>query len=266
MATIKGTHAPGSTIVVTGASAGIGEATALLALRSGHRVAALSRTPPVRPTEDWSAAVETGLLRFIQCDVRHEEDVVSAFHTVSDVFTDVTGVVCNAGIDTGAPSHELSLEKWNEVIATNLTGAFLTCREAIRLFRRAGRAGSIVCMTSPWSFVAPRAGAAAAYASSKGGVSSLVRALAVEYAGTGIRVNAVTPGATETKLMWANVEPGAIDATRAQIKREVPMGRLAEPIEPAHAALWLISDAAGYITGANLNCDGGVLAAGVLTV
>ncbi|MDQ7905107.1 SDR family oxidoreductase [Phytohabitans sp. ZYX-F-186] len=174
--------------------------------------------------------------------------------------------MCSAGIEAGTPTHELTLEMWNNVIATNLTGTFLACREAIKAFRRAKRPGSIVCISSPWSFVAPRRGAAAAYASSKGGISSFVRALAVEYASAGIRVNAVTPGATETPLMWANVTGDQIEAVRTQIEREVPVGRLASAAEPAAAILWLLSSAAGYVTGANLTCDGGALATGVLTV
>ncbi|GAA1000302.1 hypothetical protein GCM10009555_103020 [Acrocarpospora macrocephala] len=255
-----------SVVVITGASSGIGQAAAILALRGGARVAALGLAPPSAPTGEWSAAEEAGDLLFAECDVRVEGDVEAAFARASAALGPVTGAICSAGIDTGAPSHELSMETWHKVVETNLTGTFLTCRAAIRSFRESGHPGAIVCISSPWSFVAPRVGGAAAYAASKGGVSSLVRALSVEYAGAGIRVNAVTPGATETELMWANVAPEDLASTRVKINEEVPFGRLADPEEPARAALWLLGPEAGYITGANLTCDGGVLAAGVLTV
>jgi NAD(P)-dependent dehydrogenase (short-subunit alcohol dehydrogenase family) len=110
------------------------------------------------------------------------------------------------------------------------------------------------------------AGAAGAYSASKGGISALVRCMAVDYAKYGIRVNAVVPGATETRLMWANVEPSAMPEMRRRICEEVPLGRLASPEEPARAVVWLLSDESSYVTGSHLVCDGGILAKACISV
>jgi NAD(P)-dependent dehydrogenase (short-subunit alcohol dehydrogenase family) len=158
---------------------------------------------------------------------------------------------------------ELEAATWDEVLAVNLRGGFLTCRAAVRQMRPAG--GSIVCVSSPFALVATSAGVGA-YSASKGGLSALVRALAVECAPDGIRVNALLPGPTETSLMWAGVEAREVEQMRETLAREVPLGRLADPAEPARAALWLLSDAASYVTGSQLVCDGGVLAKASVSV
>jgi len=125
--------------------------------------------------------------------------------------------------------------------------------------------GSIVCVSSPLAVVATPGGSGA-YSASKGGVSALVRSLAVDYARRGIRVNALLPGPTETDLMWATVSAEEIDSTRELVAGEVPLGRLATPEEVARAAIWLLSDEASYVTGAQLPCDGGVLAKASISV
>jgi NAD(P)-dependent dehydrogenase (short-subunit alcohol dehydrogenase family) len=121
----------------------------------------------------------------------------------------------------------------------------------------AGATGSVVCTSSPSAFVGFAGGGNAAYAASKGGISALVRSLALDYAAHGIRVNAVVPGATDTPLLTAG-------APREQIleraRKEIPLGRLGEPAEVAEAVVWLWSDAAGYVTGSHLVVDGGLMA------
>ena len=126
------------------------------------------------------------------------------------------------------------------------------------------RAGSIVCFSSPLGLVATPA--SGAYSASKAGILALVRSLAVDHARDGIRVNAVLPGPTETKLMWANVPDDEVDTMRDVIRGEVPLGRLAEPEEVARVAVWLLSDDASYITGAQIACDGGILARAAVSV
>ncbi len=174
------------------------------------------------------------------------------------------GAVCCAGLDRGGPSHELTVETWDLVLATNLRGTFLTCQAVIRQLLAAGQPGSIVCLSSVLASVATPGGSAA-YCASKGGVASLVRSLAIEYAAAGIRVNALAPGATETPLMWAPVPAGEVDEMRRVVESEVPMGRLADPDEQAKAAHWLLSDDAAYVTGSELRVDGGVVARAVLS-
>ena len=153
----------------------------------------------------------------------------------------------------------------SRVLNTNLRGTFLTCRSVIRHQLEAGKPGALVCISSVLASVATPGGSAA-YCASKGGVASLVRSLAVEYADRGIRINALAPGATETPLMWAPVKPEDMAQMRAQVNGEIPLGRLADPEEQGSAALWLLSDEARYVTGSELAVDGGVLARASLSV
>ena len=244
-------------IAVTGAAAGIGAAVAHLAGAAGARVALLDLDGP--GAERGAAALEAAgaAALAIACDVRDEEQVDRAFDRVAAELGTVRGVVACAGIDRGGPLADLDAATWDDVIAVNLRGAFLTCRAAVRQMRGGG--GSIVCVSSPFALAAAPSGIGA-YSASKGGVSALARALAVEYAADGIRVNALLPGPTDTALMWAGVDERDVAAMRAAVAREVPLGRLADPLEPARAAIWLLSDAASYVTGSQLACDGGVLA------
>jgi NAD(P)-dependent dehydrogenase (short-subunit alcohol dehydrogenase family) len=252
-------------VVVTGAGSGIGAATARLAAARGYAVALLDRDEATVQdaartlTNDGAAAIG------LACDVADERAVDDAFATAAARLGPLHGVVASAGIDRGGLLHELDAARWDEVIAVNLRGAFLTCRAALRQLVDAGTGGSIVCVSSPFALVAAPGGMGA-YSASKGGTSALVRALAVDYGSHGIRVNAILPGPTETPLMWANVPAQDRETVRATVRREVPLGRLAEPDEPARAALWLLSGEAAYVTGAQLVCDGGVLAKASVSV
>ena len=248
-------------VLITGGGSGIGRALAVLCARNGARIAILDR--------DTEGAVETGRrcaeagarnVIAVPVDVSKEERVVAAFGRVEERLGVPTAVFAGAGIDRGGPAHELAFETWRAVIAANLDGVFLTVKHAIAALVRAGLPGSIVCASSPAASVGFAAGGAEAYSASKGGISSLVRCLAVDYARRGIRVNAIVPGATETPMMWANAAEADIPRLREGICAEVPLGRLAEPEEPARAALWLFSDEASYVTGSHLVCDGGILA------
>jgi NAD(P)-dependent dehydrogenase (short-subunit alcohol dehydrogenase family) len=201
----------------------------------------------------------------VVCDVTLQQSVVSAFESAEEQLGPLTGLFTSAGIDRNGFAHELPIEVWEAVIATNLTGTFLACQQALHSLLQSGRRGSLVCCSSPASFVGFSAGAASAYSASKGGVSSLIRTLAVDYAKYGIRVNAVVPGATETPLMWATVPEDQRPELREAVCREIPLGRLAQPEEPAEAVLWLLSEQSGYVTGSHLVCDGGTLAKGSIS-
>jgi NAD(P)-dependent dehydrogenase (short-subunit alcohol dehydrogenase family) len=198
----------------------------------------------------------------LECDVTDEASVEQCFATATERLGVPRSIVTSAGIDRGGAAHELEVGAWDSLIAVNLRGAFLTCRAALGGLLDGG--GAIVCISSP--FAVASAPGTAGYSASKGGLSALVRSMAVDYGGHGIRVNAVLPGPTETELMWANVAEGDRAAVRATIEREVPLGRLADPDEPARAALWLLSPAASYVTGSELACDGGVLAKSSVSV
>lgn len=255
------------TIVVTGGGGGIGRAVVLLCAARGDRVAVLDKDAAsagktAQDALERGAAGALGLL----CDVRVEEQVEKAFEALSNELGTPYGLFANAAIDTGGYVHELPTETWRLVLDTNLTGVFLTCKHGLRKMLEANAPGSIVCTSSPTGFVALSAGAVGAYSATKGGISSLVRCMAIDYARYGIRVNAVVPGATETRLMWSNVSPEDIPRMRAAVSAEIPLGRLAEPEDPAKAVIWLLSDESSYVTGSHLICDGGILAKASISV
>jgi NAD(P)-dependent dehydrogenase (short-subunit alcohol dehydrogenase family) len=245
----------GKVVVVTGGASGIGRAAALLAHGRGAKIVILDRDA----SGALAAARETQGLG-IPCDVSKEDEVRRVFREIERQAGPPSGVIAAAGIDRGGSIGELDAGTWRSVLATNLDGAFFTAKEAIASMRRHGIAGSVVLVSSPGAFVAFAAGGASAYSASKGGVSALTRCLALECAPDGIRVNALVPGASETALMWASVPAAEIPSMRQKIEREIPLGRLANPDEPARAALWLLSAESSYVTGSHLVCDGGVLA------
>jgi NAD(P)-dependent dehydrogenase (short-subunit alcohol dehydrogenase family) len=248
-------------LIITGGAQGIGFAVASRAVAAGVAVALLDSDK--RELDRAVTELEGEHTLAVACDVSNERSINDAFAKVVGEWGPPGGVVASAGIERIGRIDEIDAELWDEVIRVNLRGVFLTCRAALWAMVPAG-AGSIVCVSSPSSRVAiPGAGA---YGASKAGVSALVRVLALDHARDGVRVNAIIPGATETRLMWGNVAPGDQDQVRAQLAQQIPAGRLAEPSEPAEAILWLLSEAASYVTGAELVCDGGLLARASISV
>jgi len=255
------------TIVVTGGADGIGRAVALLCAARGDKVAVLDKN--IEAAEATAAeALKRGAKSAVSllCDVASEQQVEKAFEIVCDKMGAPYGLFTSAGIDLGGLVHELPVATWREVLETNLNGTFLACKHAIRKMREADVPGSIVCASSPTGFVALAAGGTGAYSATKGGISALVRCMAIDYARYGIRVNAVVPGATETRLMWNSVPAEDIPRMRGVLSKEIPLGRLAQPEEPARAVVWLLSDDSSYVTGSHLTCDGGILAKASISV
>jgi NAD(P)-dependent dehydrogenase (short-subunit alcohol dehydrogenase family) len=252
---------PGA-VVVTGGGAGIGRATVLRCARRGAPVAVLDlRAEPAQEVAAQAHAEGAPTTAALQCDVRDEASVATAIRAASERLGPLRGLVTSAGIDRGGLVHELSLQRWREVLDTNLTGTFLCCKHVLAAMVEHGRGGSIVCLSSPWA-ERSTPGGASAYCASKGGVSALVRSLALDYAPHGIRVNAMLPGATETELMWANVPPDDLPAMRERTGGQVALGRLAEPPEIAAAITWMLSEEAAYMTGSQMVVDGGLMARG----
>jgi NAD(P)-dependent dehydrogenase (short-subunit alcohol dehydrogenase family) len=256
------------TIAVTGGGAGIGRAVAMQCAARGDRVAVLDIDgAAARDAAAAALAAGAGARRSgMECDVSCEESVACAFELIATGLGPLYGAFANAGMDAGGFLHELPGEIM-EAGAGYQSDRHLSHLQVCPTTDSEGRdGGSIVCTSSPAASVAFAAGAAAAYSASKGGVSALVRCMAVDYAKYGIRVNGVVPGATETRLMWANVEPSAMPAMRQRICEEVPLGRLARPDEIARAVVWLLSDESSYVTGSHLVCDGGILAKASISV
>ncbi|OMI35326.1 SDR family NAD(P)-dependent oxidoreductase [Streptomyces sparsogenes] len=253
------------TILITGGGSGIGRATALEAARRGWAVGILDRdgesaeraAAEARRTgapRSWSAAP----------DVTDEQELVDAFGAASTALGPLDGVTASAGIEINAPLPQMPLDTWRRVLDVNLTGTFLTVRTAVQALRDTGRPGSIVCVSSPSAFVGFAGGSNSAYGASKGGVSAFVRAAAIDLAPHGIRVNAVVPGATDTPMLYFGLDGDELEAERARLRdaaaRQIPLGRMADPVEIARAAAWLLSDDASYVTGSHLVCDGGLMA------
>jgi NAD(P)-dependent dehydrogenase (short-subunit alcohol dehydrogenase family) len=253
------------TIIVTGAASGIGRVAALACAERGARVAVVDIDgDAAAAVADQAREVGASDALALTCDVGAEDDVEAAVAECAATLGTPTGLFANAGIEVNRPAHLMPLADWQRVLQVNLTGVFLSCRHTIRAMLAAGTPGSIVCTSSPSAFVGFAGGDNGAYGASKGGISALVRSLALDYARYGIRVNAVVPGATDTPLLFVGVPESERAQARQNLEREagrqIPLGRLADPREVANAVTWLLSDEASYVTGTHLFVDGGLTA------
>jgi NAD(P)-dependent dehydrogenase (short-subunit alcohol dehydrogenase family) len=243
----------GKMAFVTGAGGGIGGAIARRFAAEGAKVmcADVDRAAAERIAAEIGHA--GGTARAIGCDVAKSGEVRDAIEAASREFGGL-GVLVNtaASDDPVGDTVELDEAAWNRALAVNLTGVFLTCKYGIPKLRQAG-GGSIVIVASQLGQVAvPRR---PAYVTSKAALIQLARAMAVDHAKDGIRVNTVSPGATETSRLLRRY--GTIEAVRAALVPLHPMGRLGQPEEIASGALFLASDEASFMTGADLVIDGG---------
>lgn len=252
-------------VLVTGGTSGIGQAIAVRFAAEGAHVAINYRLDPEDAAET-SAMIRAGLERCVQqvaeCGVRHilvradvsREDQVRRM--VDEVIAKLGGLdilVNNAGIQTAADSHEMALEDFDRVLAVNLRGAFVAAQAAIQHFLAEGKPGVIINVSSVHQRIPkPRY---LSYAISKGGMESLTTTLALEYAGRGIRVNAIGPGATITPINRAWVDD---PEKAAQVLVNIPMGRAGTAEEMAAVTAFLASEDAAYITGQTVFVDGGL--------
>lgn len=242
-------------IVITGGSRGIGAATARLAGARGYTVCVNYRQN--RDAADAVVrAIEAGGSQAIaaHADVSKESDVLRLFETC-DTLGRLSALVNNAGIlETQMRVDEMDASRLQRVFATNVVGAFMCAREAVRRLstRHGGNGGGIVNVSSG----AARLGSPGEYvdyAASKGAIDTLTIGLAREVAEEGIRVNGVRPGHIHTELHASGGEPNRVN----RVKADVPMKRGGDPEEVAHAILWLLSDEASYVTGSFIDVAGG---------
>lgn len=235
--------------VITGGASGIGEATARLFVQEGAKVVLAD----LNEEKGQALATELGeMATFVQVDVTVEADVQEMFAKAKEAYGKVDILFNNAGIGGMGASDELSFEEWRQVIQINLDAVFLVAKHGIKAMKENG-SGSIVNTASILGHVGQAE--TAAYTASKGGVVNLTRALAVEFAKESIRVNAVCPGYIETPLLEALDEP-----MKQHLVSLHPIGRLGRDDEVAKAVLFLASDDASFVTGANLLVDGGYTA------
>lgn len=242
--------------LVTGASRGIGRATALQLAREGYTVAVNYHQNALAADEVVSAIKTAGGKAFaVQADIGEEQQVEAMFALLDKKTEPLTALVNNAGIlFTQSRVEALSAERINRVLKTNVTGYFLCCREAVKRMAlpHGGLGGAIVNVSS----AASRLGAPfeyVDYAASKGAVDTLTTGLALEVAAQGIRVNCVRPGLIYTEMHASGGEPGRVD----RVKSMLPMQRGGQPEEVAQAIVWLLSDKASYVTGSFIELAGG---------
>jgi NAD(P)-dependent dehydrogenase (short-subunit alcohol dehydrogenase family) len=243
--------------LITGASKGIGRATALRLAAEGARVALVARTSGTLEAVAEEIRGIGGQCQAFAADCSSDEQIGRAVERVGADWGGLDVVVSNAGIELPeGPVGSIDPDRWEQVITTNLTGQFLTCRHGVRQLLRAG-GGAIVCLGSNLGSIG-MAGDEPAYSASKGGVFALMRSMASAYADSRVRVNMVIPGLIDTPMN----DPLRDDpALRDRWLRRVPMRRIGTAEEVAAAIAWLASDEAGYVTGAALVVDGGMSAA-----
>jgi glucose 1-dehydrogenase len=252
----------GQKALVTGASSGIGKQVAIALGHAGADVVVNYVADPDK-AEEAVAEIQRrcGIKAMaIQADVSQEDQVQAMFATMRREFGTIDILVNNAGLQKDAPFDEMTLAHWNKVMEVNLTGQFLCAREAVREFKRRGvvpgvscSAGKILCMSSVHDVI-PWAGHVN-YASSKGGVTMMMKSIAQEVAPWRIRVNAISPGAVRTPI---NMDAWGTPEAYAELLKLVPYKRIGEPEDIGRAAVWLASDYSDYITGICLYVDGGM--------
>lgn len=247
----------GKNAVVTGGASGLGRASALGMAREGANVVIvdLDRDRAEAVAEEARAlgaraAVSVGNLRV-------EQTVIDAIATCVREFGSIEVMHNNAGWQAEAPLHETTNEQWNRMVETNLTAVFWGCKHAVIAMRAGGNGGSIINTASTLAITADEM--IAAYCATKAGVAGLTRAVALSYIRYGIRCNAVCPGDMDTPLTQgyfaSTADPAA---TRAELERLSPIGRLADPAEVATAVVYLASDEASFANGASFVVDGGL--------
>jgi meso-butanediol dehydrogenase / (S,S)-butanediol dehydrogenase / diacetyl reductase len=248
------TRFTGRQALVTGAASGIGRATALRLAAEGAGVMAVDVNAELLGQLEAEASGLAGTITTRVGDVSTEDGVVSMVNASVDQLGALDVVVNVAGVLSFSHTHEVTTSEWNRLIAINLTGTFLVCREALP--HLLATRGNIVNLAStaahagqPW---------ATAYVASKGGVLALTRALAVEYAAQGLRVNSISPGAIDTPITGAFHLPEGADIKL--LGRVTPLGPFGTPEGIAAAIAFVASDEASHMNGADLLIDGATLA------
>ncbi len=251
----------GKNVLVTGGSSGIGQAIAVRFAEYGANVAInyLRQPEEAAETEEQVHACVASVQRagvkdvLVQGDVSNEGDVVRMVADAVEGLGGIDVLVNNAGIQISRPTEELSSDDFDRVLAVNLRGSFLCAREAIRHFLAEDKPGSIVNISSVHQLI-PKP-SYIGYSASKGGMQNLTRTLALEYAGRGIRVNGVGPGATVTPINRAWIDD---PEKRRQVEEHIPMQRAGDADEMAGVTAFLASDDAAYVTGQTIFVDGGL--------
>ncbi len=240
----------GKVAAITGAARGIGDAILVRLMADGATVFALDKTAPDAPREGAT---------YIETDVTDPQSVAVAFEAIDKQAGQIDILVSNAGIQRVGLVGKVSFADFSAVVSTHLYGLFLCASEAVPRMVARGKGGAIVSIASTAAFVGlPGRGA---YCAAKAGILGLTRALSLEVATAGIRVNAVAPGFTRTKFIEQGLADGSLE--EGWMVARVPMKRLATTEEIANAVRYLVGDEASYITGQAIVADGGWIVQGI---
>ncbi|MEJ6981268.1 SDR family oxidoreductase [Pedobacter sp. P351] len=249
------------TVLITGASSGIGQGIAIAFGQQGANVVVNYHSDEDGASDTLNQIIQAGGKGFIhKADVGKEDEVIAMFDKALHEYSTLDVLINNAGIQKDSDFSSMTLDQWNKVINTNLTGQFLCAREAIQAFEikkpgtSDGRAiGNIIFISSVHDII-PWAGHVN-YASSKGGILMLMKSLALEVASKKIRVNGISPGAIATEInedVWKDEEK------MRELMELIPYRRIGLPEDIAKVAVWLASHESDYITGTTIYVDGGM--------
>ena len=240
----------GKTAIVTGANRGIGKSIALILAQAGAKVALVGRNLPQLEEVATAIRPEREALVF-RADVSVKEQIDQMVAQALEAFGHLDILVNNAGVNRSSSIEALEEYAWDEVLNINLKGAYLCTKSVVPSMRKQG-SGRIINIAS----ISGQTGGVAAganYSASKGGMIAMTKTLARELASFGITVNAIAPGQIDTSM-------GAVPADRLEkLLEQIPLRRLGTPEDIAYATLFFASDETGYITGATLDVNGGIL-------
>lgn len=248
----------GKSIVVTGASAGMGKAIATLFVQEGANVIAVARRK--ERLDEMAQALKDCPGTFVPypADITKQEQIEGALEQAVKEFGQLDVVVNNAGIMDGMePIGEITNERLAQVMDVNFTAVLYSMRKAVNIFLDQGKGGNIICVTSVGAF---RVTSGAAYCASKAAAAALVKNTAYMYMEEGIRCNAIAPGAISTEISSSMGRPNMKGYGRTKLIRATGPEAIGEAMDIAQAALYLASDESKYVNGATLTVDGGTCA------
>jgi len=248
------------TAAITGAASGIGQAAARRLLEQGWTVFGLDNAQPRLDAVAAGFSAFQDRFKPVACDVTDATNVVAGFAGIGFVVPALDALICCAGVLRTGPMESMTVEDFDLVLHVNTRGTFLCAREALKLLRKAAKPDqpARIMLLSSIAALRPKV-SSGAYAASKAAVSQLTRVMAAEWAPYGVLVNALAPGTVDTPMVRAVSDPATSNGYRPS--GDSPLGRIAQPDDVVDVMMFLLGDAARYVTGTTIPVDGGTQAA-----